>query len=283
MRGFLSQHRAFLLAVLLVLLGLHLATSSLDKGEDTGQIGRIILDVYTPVHAAIAWPIERVADYLEEYVFIFGAGRENKLLRDRVEELTLEVARLREAERENDRLRTLVAFREERAKEAIVAKVIARNVSQEFRTAIVNKGRNDGVERNMIAYTPNGLVGHVTEATARAAKILLIVDGTSVVDAVAQSTRASGLVRGRGAATCVMEFVQRTDSVEIGDSVVSSGVGGVFPSGFVIGAVTSIDNESNDMFQNVEITPAVNFADIEEILIAPGIPAPPPELAETVR
>jgi len=126
--------------------------------------------------------------------------------------------------------------------------------------------------------TAEGLIGHVSEVTENAAKILLITDSTSVVDAVVQRTRVSGLVKGRSGAGCSMDFIHRTDDVEAGDTVVSSGIGSVFTKGHVIGQVTHVDNESNDMFKNVEIKPAVAFDKIEEAIILPGSEPLPSEI-----
>ena len=135
----------------------------------------------------------------------------------------------------------------------------------------------------MIAVTAEGLVGHVNEVTQNAAKILLITDPSSVVDAVIQRTRVTGLVKGRGTPLCSMDFVRRTDDVQVGDSVISSGIGGIFGKGYHIGDVMIVDNESNDMFKSVDIMPSVSFDGLEEVIILPGSALPASEMKPAAK
>ncbi len=270
MRTFLMQYKILLLAICLVLLGLHLASSALNKGENTGPAGRVIITVYTPIHKTISWPFRQVARFFQNYILLLDLRDENRALKKKNEALLLEWHRLREMESENLRFRRLLNFPAPLKVNPIFARVVAKTISNEFRTILVGTGRKSGVAKGMVAVTAAGLLGHVCEVTPNAAKILLITDASSVVDAVIQRTRASGIVRGRSRNTCSMEFLNRTDDVEVGDTVVSSGIGGVFPKGYLIGPVTKIDRESNDMFQDVEITPPVDYEGLEEIILLPG-------------
>jgi rod shape-determining protein MreC len=277
MRGFLSRYKILLLLIGLVLLGLHLASSSMNKGADTTRTGRVIITIYAPIHKTILWPFWKMGELADRYIWLVNLKEENDRLKRDNETLLFQNSKNAEVEFENERLRKLLGFKIEAKADPIYAKVIARNVSQEFRVILIGKGTREGVRKNMIAVTAEGLVGHVNDVTDNAAKVLLVTDPSSVVDAVIQRTRVSGLVKGRGAPACSMDFIRRTDDVQVGDSVVSSGIGGIFTKGFAIGQVINVDNESNDMFKSVDVKPYVTFDGLEEVIILPGSALPPSE------
>jgi rod shape-determining protein MreC len=274
MRGFLSRYKILLVLIGLVLLGLHFASSSMNKGENTTRAGRIVIAAYTPIHKTISWPFWKVGELVDRYVTLVNLKDENLRLKRENEALLFQNSRNTEIEFENERLRKLLGFKIEAKADPIYAKVIARNISQEFRVILIGKGNKEGVRKNMIAVTAEGLVGPVNEVTDNAAKVLLLNDPSSVVDAVIQRTRVSGLVKGRGAPVCSMDFIRRTDDVQVGDSVVSSGIGGIFTKGFLIGQVINVDNESNDMFKSVDVKPYVPFDALEEVIVLPGSALP---------
>jgi rod shape-determining protein MreC len=270
MREFLSRYKIALLVLVLVLAGLQLAYSSLNKDDGTGRIGRFIITVYMPVHQVVAWPFAKILGVFDRYVFLVRLRNENEDLHRQNEALLFENTSLAEVAEENEHLKTLLNMKTTTKAQTIFAKVVARSRSQENRIILIDKGTSDGVSKNMMVLTPQGLVGHVSETTMNAAKVLLISDSTSVVDCIVQRTRVPGLVKGRGTNVCMMDFIHRTDDVEVGDTVISSGIGGVFQKGYIVGHVTLVDNETSEMFKNVEITPAVVFDHIEDVVLLPG-------------
>lgn len=277
MKEFLKQYRLLLLGIALSLLGLHWASSALNRGEDTGRVGRVVISVYTPIHHVVSWPFQKIGGVFHRYIWLVGIGRENEALKQQNDALQAQLGQMSEIQAENERLARLLEFKPTVKAAPIYARVIARSTTPEFRTLLVDKGTDDGMALHMIALSPAGLVGHVNAITAHAAKVLLITDAASVVDAVVQRTRASGLIRGRSQNTCSFDFLSRGEEIEQGDTVVTSGIGGIFTAGHVIGRVTSIDKEASDMFQVVEITPSAAFENLEELVFVPGA-APPPDL-----
>ncbi|MCB1154987.1 MAG: rod shape-determining protein MreC [Deltaproteobacteria bacterium] len=271
MRDSIFRYKLLVVAVVLVILGLHFASSALDKGDETGWLGRTVISVYTPVHNVVTWPFIKVAALANRYVYLIDQSNEVEILREQNRSLMVQMHQYSELEAENKRLRDLLKFRPNRKVEPLYAKVIARSLSPEVRTILIDKGRSDGIERNMVVLTNAGLIGHVSTVTSNAAKVLLISDANSAVDAVVQRSRASGILKGRSRRTCKLEFINRSDDVEVGDIVVSSGIGGLFPGGYVLGRVVKVESTPTDMFQNVEVLPTVAFDKLEEVALVPGM------------
>jgi rod shape-determining protein MreC len=114
---------------------------------------------------------------------------------------------------------------------------------------------------------PEGIVGVVIEASGRFAKVLLLTDPNSAVDALVQHTRARGIVKGGGADYCVFDYVLRKHEISVGDMVVSSGLDGVFPKGLRIGRISEIVRQNAGIFQKVSVTPYVDFDILEEVFV----------------
>jgi rod shape-determining protein MreC len=119
----------------------------------------------------------------------------------------------------------------------------------------------------MAVVTPIGLLGRVVSVTARTAKVLLLTDPNSGVDVLVQRTRARGIVSGSLESGTILKYVKRTEDIQEGDRLITSGVDGVFPKGLWVGTVVKVRKQSLGLFQHVEVLPAVNFARAEEVLV----------------
>jgi rod shape-determining protein MreC len=114
---------------------------------------------------------------------------------------------------------------------------------------------------------PKGIAGQVTEVSSHYSKVLLIIDPNSAVDALVQSDRARGIIKGDAAGRCLFKYVLRKNDIAVGDIVVSSGLDGVFPKGLAVGKVSSIFKPKAGIFQEVTVTPYVDFEKLEEVLV----------------
>ncbi|PLX77772.1 MAG: rod shape-determining protein MreC, partial [Desulfuromonas sp.] len=134
------------------------------------------------------------------------------------------------------------------------------------RTSLIDKGAEDGVEPGMPVVASEGVVGRVVRSSSGQARVLLITDASSAMAALIQHNRARGICRGKGD-DLAFDFVLRQENVNVGDRVVTSGMGGVFPKGLVIGQISSFYRQEFSLFQSIEVTPAVDFAHLEEVLV----------------
>jgi rod shape-determining protein MreC len=209
---------------------------------------------------------------------LMGAREENRHLRGLVEQLQQRVDHLAELDLENARLRQLLDVRDTLQGDLLTARVIGRDATGLSRTLLIGRGERDGVVKGGAVLAAGGVVGQVFLASSDAARVLLISDHNSGVDALVQRTRARGIVQGTVDAGCGLKYVKRTEDVQVGDTVVTSGLDGIFPKGLPLGQVTAIDKRGRGLFQYAEITPRVDFDRLEEVLVARGpvaVAAPP--------
>jgi rod shape-determining protein MreC len=195
---------------------------------------------------------------------------ENARLRQEVMDLRIEALRVRETEEENARLRRLLALRERLPLTTIVGEVIGRERGW-ARSLTLNRGVGDSVVRMTPAITPDGLVGRVVETRPGTSIVQLISDPSSTVGATAQRTRTNGVVEGESRGTTRFKFMARDGAgLRVGDVIVTSGLGGVFPKGIPIGRVAAIEDRGSALFHYATLAPAVDFARIEEVLLLTG-------------
>ena len=152
------------------------------------------------------------------------------------------------------------------------AEIIGGAASPDFRTVTVNKGTNNGIRADMAVLAPAGMVGRVVAPSLRAAKVQLLIDRNAAAGAIVERTRAQGIVVGAGDERLLMEYVSEVFDVFVGDIVVTSGIDGIYPKGFVIGRVESVE-KSGGAYRRVVVKPAVNFSGLEEVLV---VTSPPP-------
>ncbi|PIX26576.1 MAG: rod shape-determining protein MreC, partial [Deltaproteobacteria bacterium CG_4_8_14_3_um_filter_43_13] len=196
--------------------------------------------------------------------------KENTVLNKTINALKEENLRLREAAIANMRLRKLLLFKEEFRGSMVSAEVISEDPSSWFKTVILDKGSKDGIEKKMAVVTSEGMIGRVIEVSRSVSKVLLSTDHRSAIDVMVQRTRAKGILEGRVNQTCQLKYVSRADDVRMGDDIISSGLGGMFPKGLLLGRVSKIKREGSGLFQYVEVTPSVDFAKLEEVFIVVG-------------
>jgi rod shape-determining protein MreC len=264
---FIRKYRALLFATALLFSGVVILTSTHENRRDLGLLDRVAFDLTALFARALGGIAGGVSGVWSNYVFLIGVRDENLALRAENDRLRLENTRLVEAEKENERLRRTIEFAERTGFKAKPAAVIGSDVSTWFRTVTIDRGSSDGIERGMAVITPDGVVGRVHEIARYASKVLLLTDSNSSVDAVIQSTRGRGIVAGRLGPVLEMRYVHWTEKVEVGDVVVSSGMGGVFPKGLPVGVVSAVDQTSKGLFKRVDVTPSVDLSRVEEVLV----------------
>ena len=189
-------------------------------------------------------------------------------LQERVSSLQGEVTRLRESESQRLLLAQLLKLARANPEYSyLAAQVIGRDVSPYLQYVLVDRGRADGLLPDMPVLAADGLVGIVTEATASAAKVLLITDPTLVVNVRVQRSRVEGQLRGSGPGLLRLDFLPMEAQLEAGDQLVTSGIGGKFPQNLQAGTITSVRRRDYDVFQEADVQSAINFSNLELVLI----------------
>jgi rod shape-determining protein MreC len=267
MISFVRRNQVLLSAFLSVLLSLYIIAPAAKGHLRTDPIGPLLMAVMRPFQSGIQMTLSSIGYVYFNYTALRGLTAENTKLKTRIQQLEAERNLFLEQEATNRRLRELMEFRLELPAGAVTASVISNSASTWFQSLILDKGKKDGVERGMAAVSTLGVVGQVVSVTSRNAKVLLITDPHSGVDAVVQRSRARGVVAGSPEIGPIMKYVKRSDDLKEGDRLVTSGLDGVFPKGLLVGAVSKVNKKSVGLFQYVEVTLAVDPARVEEVLL----------------
>ena len=229
--------------------------------------GRIAISIVAPFQKASSTSIRFVRDIWRHYFFLVNAAKENEELRKDLNRAFEKSIQFKEFKLSNARLRNLLNFQKNITDRVLAAEVIGKDPSPWFKTVLIDKGKQDGVEKGMAVVIPEGIAGQTTEVSAHYSKVLLIIDHNSAVDALVQRDRARGIIKGGSAGQCLFKYVLRKHDIEIGDIVVSSGLDGVFPKGLAVGYVSTVIKPKSGIFQEVTVTPYVDFEKLEEVLI----------------
>jgi rod shape-determining protein MreC len=231
-------------------------------------INDIATTALAPLQYSLNWASARVADWsqtLRQLRSLQGRARE---LEETVDRLMIENVRLREAEIERANLRELLQFKQANPSyETLAAEVIGRDPSNLLHYVTIDRGTEDGVALGMPVVTARGLVGSITSAYPHTARVMLLNDLSSSVNALIQRSRATGVVQGQGQRGLTMRYVEQGEQVEAGDIVLTSGLGGNFPKRLVVGQVTAVERRDVDMFLEVQVQSAVNFDRLEAVLV----------------
>ena len=273
-----SQARKFIIPILIFLLALSLISANLHSRDNMSFFESLVVGITAPVQKVVWGVIDGIGSIWRGYFYLVGLEKENQALKKELQDLKLQMNRYREADLANQRLRALLNFKKSIATPLLPAQLVAFDPSGWFQTILIDKGRNDGVVRDMAVVSAEGLVGRVIGVSNHHAKVLLIIDGNSAVDAYIQRSRARGVLVGLGRELCLLKYVQRNEDVQVGDKVISSGMGGVFPKGLLVGTVQEVVRGSSGLFQRVEVEPAVNFSRLEEVMVVIQPPAEEPAI-----
>lgn len=269
MLDLLRKYRTPLLACGLVLVALLIYSAHLRQRESSNAFERTVLRVTAPVQYGVDAFADGIAGLWAHFLGSFGNSSEVARLDAENRKLRAEVAHLNEVRLENERLSRLLSFREETGIQALPARVIAEDASSWFRTVLIDRGSQDGVREGMPVVVAEGVVGRVIKSALRESRVLLITDASSALAALVQRTRARGVCRGQGE-SLTFDFAMHWEEIEAGDLIVTSGTGGVFPKGLAVGTVSRVERGGFGLFQGVEVTPAVDFFRLEEVLVLLG-------------
>jgi rod shape-determining protein MreC len=227
----------------------------------------VVLDVTVPVQKMVTMPVDFTRDAWARYVALVGVGEENARLRERLAAVEEDNLQLREALVASGRLRRIAEMRDDFEIPMLPSELVGGDVSPWFRSVLLDRGRTHGVRSGMPVISDQGLAGLVIAASRNAAKTMLLLDRQSAVDGTVQRSRARGIVRGRGTEDLEFEFVVRGSDVQVGDVVITSGLGGVYPRGLRIGEVTAVSDPGSRLLQTATLAPAVDFGRLEQVFV----------------
>ena len=262
----LRRFRRPILVFVLILVALLLYSANLRRGGTSTFFERSVLQLTSPLHKALDVVWKGAADTWTHYLWLIDTEQKNEELLEQNRQLQNELDGFAEVKLANERLRKLLDFKEEVQLPTLPAQVISEDASSWFRTVVIDKGYDDGIAEGMPVVVAEGVVGRTIRVAAHHSTVLLITDASSAVASLIQDNRTRGICRGEGT-QLTLDFALRLAEIEVGDRIVTSGTGGVFPKGLVIGTVSHISKGEYGLFQAVSVKPSVDFSRLEEVLV----------------
>ena len=224
------------------------------------------LELIGPFQTAISKVSNYAGSIWDKYTDLLNVREENEQLRQELLQYKTANIEYREAVATNVRLQKLLELKESLPPPTLSAEIVGKDPSLWFRTFTINRGSSDGVQKGMPVVTVEGVVGQVLTSSPNYSKVLLATDPNSAIDVIIQKNRSQGIIRGAGESYDLLYILKNAD-VEKGDAIVTSGMGGIFPKGLPVGAVSWVQKSKRGMFQNIRIKPAVDFSKLEYLLV----------------
>ncbi len=251
----------------IVLASLLLITISIRYGKENLFFESVIVRIFSPAQNLLTQARTSISDLLDRYFFLTEVSRENDRLLKEVDQLNRRNSDLLEIIERQGRIKKLQKANKNGKLKSLAALVIGRDSTQWSKMIFIDKGTDDGIRGNVAVVTDAGIVGHTIHSTATTSKVLLITDSRSAVDSLFQDTRVPGVSTGTGEGLCKVKFVPIDAELRVGDRVISSGLGGVFPRGWVVGTVVRTVKRKQGLFQDVVVAPGVDLSRLENVLV----------------
>ena len=231
-----------------------------------------VFEVFSEVQRASNAVTTGIRTRWDDYVALTQVRTENERLKQQLGQMRVELQEQRGLAKQSQSLQQLLGLKTSIQVQTTAANVIAGGASPDFRTVTIDKGVNDRLHADMAVIAPAGVVGRIIMPTVRASKVQLLIDRNAAAGAIDERTRAQGVVVGTGADELRMDYVAGSADVKAGDMVVTSGIDGIYPKGFVIGQIQSVRRGAGE-YSAVVIRPAVDFSALEEVLVVLTSPA----------
>ncbi len=262
-----SKKMALIFGVIVLITVNIIFLSVTSRRSATYGLGRLAVSFVGPFQELLTRSIRFTRDVWRHYFFLVNVSYENVELTRAYHQAVEKNHHLNEIELANQRLRNLLNFQQQTTFEVLAAEVIGKDPSAWFKTVMIDKGKADGLRNGLPVVISQGIVGQITEASTHYSQVMLIIDRNSAVDALAQRTRARGIIKGESEDQCRLDYVLRKHDVKAGDTIISSGLDGVYPKGLLIGQVSDVIRRNADIFQEVTVRPFVDFEKLEEVLV----------------
>ena len=256
LRNLLSRRTDWTVLVVACLLSMSLML--LERHEQARVAWFIQHTLLGPFEAAVGWVDQSVGVYWD-----------NQRLRERLARLQMESDALHGERQENVRLRELLKLEERHPYSLVASNVIGRSLDRLGGSLTIDKGIAEGIEPGRAILTPDGLVGRVERATSHQARVLTLLHHDCAVAARVDRSRVDGVLQWEFGTqpTLNLRYVSSQEDVKVGDLIVTSGLGGIFPADIRIGVVSKVGLETNGLMKEISVRPAVDFRSLEEILV----------------
>ena len=208
----------------------------------------------------------------DSFVRFWKTFQDQGRLEEQITELQSKLVTFDEAIKENERLKKLLDFKQTLRTKSIVARIVGGDFSPWRRTLILDKGKKQGLKKDMAVVVPEGLVGRILEVGNQTSRAILLIDGDARVSAVSEQSRAQAVTAGDGSSEMKLKYLDLDSGISVGETVLTSGVGGLFPKGLRIGMITAVSKDNDGLHLLANVKPYVNFSKLEEVICLDSLP-----------
>src|SRR3984957_17980122 len=226
----------------------------------------VTFGVFAQLQRAVSGGTSGIRRVWSGYVSLRHLKSENDDLKRQLDDAQVDLQRQRALADRSRGLERLLGLRDQSKLTTTAAEIIAAGATPDFRTVTIDKGSRDGLRADMAIIAPAGVVGRVAVASARAAKVQLLIDRNAAAGAIVERSRAQGVVIGGGDERLRMDYVAEAADITVGDVVMTPGIDGIYPKGFAIGRVESVDR-NGPAYRRIVVKPAVDFRALEDVLV----------------
>ena len=274
------RQRAGYLFLAVTLGHIILISAQVNSRSGVPVLEQVTFGVFAEVQRSMTAVVSGVRHLWSGYVGLRHVRAENAELKQQLADAQIQLQQQRALADRSRGLDRLLELRERLTLNTVAAEVIASGATPDFRTLTIDKGTQQGLRPDMAVIAPAGVVGRVVVPSLRAAKVQLLIDRNAAAGALIERSRAQGVVVGAGDELLRLEYVSEIADVAVGDVVVTSGIDGIFPKGFIIGRVEALDR-SGGAYRRITVRPAVDFSSLEEVLVV-LTPTPAREMADEI-
>lgn len=257
----------FVGVALFIAINFIVITMSSKESLPVSGAEQLFISITSPVQLVVTKTINSTQNIWNTYFLAVLAVKENIELKTQLGKQREIKNQYEELELENIRLRRFVDFTGVVPDTYVAAQIIARDPSPWFKTIMIDKGGDDGLEKGSPVLVSEGIVGQIVKVANKYSRVLLITDRNSSVDALVQNSRVRGIVKGNNEDNCSFVYALRKDEVKEGEMLISSGLDQVFPKGLKIGRILTVTKVHSQLFQDITIETSVDFDKIEEVLV----------------
>jgi len=261
----------FLVIVAVIFLTFGFANFTGLERDSLTKVEVILRDIFLPVQRGVNFVAGTSVSFLESIKSYQSLQRENQQLQEKVAELSALQNRMAEMEQENKRLTELLGFKNQMSDsyQFLSAQVVGRDASNWYSSFVLDVGKNDGIEKNMVVVNQEGLIGRIIAVSENSSEVLTILDPQCAVPALLQESRYPGVAEGVGSSSRQLQLIYLPYNIQVsvGETVVTSGLGQIFPKGLKIGEVKEVVTEPSGLTQRAILQPTVDFDRLEEVLV----------------
>ena len=261
----LRQRSGFLF--LAVTLGqILLISAQVNTKSGVPVIERVTFGIFSEVQRGLSGGFSGIHNLWSGYIGLRHLKVENDALKRELSSAQVAVQEQRALADRTRGLEQLLELREHLELKTVAAEIIGAAAAPDFRTLTIDRGTRDGVRADMSVIAPAGVVGRLVVPSLRSAKVQLLIDRNAAAGAIIERTRAQGVVVGSGDDRLRLDYVSEVSDVVAGDVVMTSGIDGIYPKGFIIGRIESVER-AGGAYKRILIKPAVDFSALEEVLV----------------